>query len=825
LALSTIGEIHTQRCGISRIALARRSGTFASMPLPLRDVAALLVAVVAAIASLVAWSTGTVSLGLQLAVVDGQVHISDVTPDGNAAASGVWPGVRVLDVSTVDGSAVRRGEPLQTEVDTIGYPPGMEFHWGEQVYESIDGHVSLIGPNLRPPIEAVDPASIESLLAGDVSAEVPEPLIYASLDRTLFELELRSSVWVLGFGIALGVALWALLRHGAAGRIGRQHAIAVGCAAAAPFLVLPLLEVGTPVGISAAFVVPGALALIVGLSLAREHPDRSWAHTASVGAAVAAGLAVLLLVRYLTSPTLGPPHDRGGVVLMVAAIAFIPALVASTVAGQTVRHRLGLLSLALVPGAALTLIGPPTNVAMPTLLVGVLVGWQLLPVERAFPDIERRLSGIGGSVQSGTMPSLGPISATTRDVLALGSFVLIVLGAMLGADNTWSVIGGLGLAALVWFSTRQGFLGPAWTDSAVPLAVAVGTPVVLSAFGSLSDNGSDPWVLTAIALAGLPVAHVLAARYPDATVARRLWWASITLVPLGWLVAASMAPDPALIVVGAVSLVPGIPLAFARSADDARGVSARLETMAVAVTPAVAATTLYQVGIVLFGAWLAALVIWKYATIAPLLRFAQRTQLQRDLAVAAAETERARLAADLHDDALQQLTMLVRKLDERGDASAAEAREVADKLRAVVGDLRLPILDDLGAGAALEWLVERVEPLAGGPVKLERSDEARPPATVELAVFRVAQEAITNAIKHGRPPIQIRYDVRSDGRVTLAVDDAGEGIGPDASEEAPRQGHFGLANMQQRAEQIGALLDVRRWPSGGTRVALEWRPE
>jgi two-component system nitrate/nitrite sensor histidine kinase NarX len=89
----------------------------------------------------------------------------------------------------------------------------------------------------------------------------------------------------------------------------------------------------------------------------------------------------------------------------------------------------------------------------------------------------------------------------------------------------------------------------------------------------------------------------------------------------------------------------------------------------------------------------------------------------------------------------------------------------------------------------------------------------------------VAQEALTNAIKHGKPPIAVRYDVRTDGRVTLAVDDAGEGIGADAAESAPAEGHFGLLNMQQRAEQIGALLDVRRWPTGGTRVALEWRPQ
>ena len=226
-------------------------------------------------------------------------------------------------------------------------------------------------------------------------------------------------------------------------------------------------------------------------------------------------------------------------------------------------------------------------------------------------------------------------------------------------------------------------------------------------------------------------------------------------------------------------------------------------------------------------AWFIAIVVWRRFTLAPLIGLAQRTQLQRDLAVAAAETERARLAADLHDDALQQLTMLVRTLDEGGQKDAAdEAREIATKLRSVVGDLRLPILDDLGAGAALEWLVERVEPLAGGPVKLERTDETRrPPANVELAVFRVAQEALTNAIKHGKPPIAVHYDVRADGRVTLAVDDAGAGIGAEAADEAPRQGHFGLANMQQRAEQIGALLDVRRWPAGGTRVALEWRPQ
>jgi len=57
----------------------------------------------------------------------------------------------------------------------------------------------------------------------------------------------------------------------------------------------------------------------------------------------------------------------------------------------------------------------------------------------------------------------------------------------------------------------------------------------------------------------------------------------------------------------------------------------------------------------------------------------------------------------------------------------------------------------------------------------------------------------------------------------LAID-AGPGILPDAATTAELEGRFGLLNMQQRAEAIGAILDIRRWPGGGTHVAIEWRP-
>ena len=222
--------------------------------------------------------------------------------------------------------------------------------------------------------------------------------------------------------------------------------------------------------------------------------------------------------------------------------------------------------------------------------------------------------------------------------------------------------------------------------------------------------------------------------------------------------------------------------------------------------------------------WLSAIVVAGRFTIRPLFRLAQRATMHRDLVIAAAEAERSRLAADLHDDALQELTLLVRRLDAAGDQEGATlARGVADRLRAICGDLRLPILDDLGVGPALEWLVERVGRVSGVAITLERDDPVRASPDVELTAFRVAQEALSNAVQHGRPPVVVRYRSTPFG-VSLTVDDAGDGIEPRAAERAPREGHFGLLNMAQRAEQIGAILDVRRWPAGGTHVALEWRP-
>ncbi len=203
------------------------------------------------------------------------------------------------------------------------------------------------------------------------------------------------------------------------------------------------------------------------------------------------------------------------------------------------------------------------------------------------------------------------------------------------------------------------------------------------------------------------------------------------------------------LLVAAVTLVP----AGLAALDGGRSTLERMEILAVGMTPAAALTVLPRAYADLWPllAWLALVIIWRRFSIAPLLRVTERTQRQRDHAVAAAEAERARLASDLHARALQELTEIMRRFDEAGDTLGADmARGVAERLRAICWTCGC-LLKTMGAGAALEWLVDRVQPMAGGAVALDRNDTARPPEPVELAVFRVAQG-------HSRTP----YD--TDGR-------------------------------------------------------------
>lgn len=406
-------------------------------------------------------------------------------------------------------------------------------------------------------------------------------------------------------------------------------------------------------------------------------------------------------------------------------------------------------------------------------------------------------------------------------------------------DASFALLPGLAIMfGGVWWLSR-GRAGESLLPLAIPAATAAATPLLLQ---PMVATFSPVVVIVAGVLmvaAMIPLALGLAERI-EATEDRRLNLAAIVVLSVVGISSVvygvtSIETSGSVEVlrwvsIGAIPLIPGLaaagPIDFSglrAVGSSTRRLMQSTEFALAGATPLFALATDRSPYIWPIAAWLGAIALAGRFTVRPLARLATRAQLQRDLIVAATEAERARLAADIHDEALQELTLLVRRLETAGDTEGAElGRTVADRLRAICGDLRLPILDDLGVGPALDWLVLRIERLAGGEVRLERTDGTRPPPEVELAIFRVAQEALANAVKHGRPPIVVRYRATDTG-VSLSIDDAGPGIAADAGAAAEQGGHFGLMNMQQRAEQIGAILDIRRWPSGGTHVALEWR--
>jgi signal transduction histidine kinase len=199
--------------------------------------------------------------------------------------------------------------------------------------------------------------------------------------------------------------------------------------------------------------------------------------------------------------------------------------------------------------------------------------------------------------------------------------------------------------------------------------------------------------------------------------------------------------------------------------------------------------------------------------------------MRREAALVANEVERRRLAADIHDGPLQDVLLLARRFDDAGDPEgAAFARSIATDLRELSGGLHLPILDDLGVGPSLEWLAGRVRRATSLDVRAEVAVTARPPTPVELAAFRIAQEAVANAVRHGAPPIVVRCRTAA-ASLSMTVTDAGHAATPTPADTGSGPGRLGLSTMRQRAEGIGAELAWSRAAGGGTVVSLEWRGE
>ena len=193
-------------------------------------------------------------------------------------------------------------------------------------------------------------------------------------------------------------------------------------------------------------------------------------------------------------------------------------------------------------------------------------------------------------------------------------------------------------------------------------------------------------------------------------------------------------------------------------------------------------------------------------------------------ALAAQEGERLRIARELHDEVGQKLTAVMLQLDTlsqlRGELALGEARdgvrESLEEVRFIARRLRPEALDHLGLRSALAALTNSFRDAAG--VEIERRiDPALPTldAEAELVVYRVAQEALTNVVRHaGRAEARLSLSAGR-GVVELEIVDSGRGFAPDRVPEGA-----GIRGMRERALLVAAELEVVSAPGVGTTVRL-----
>ena len=197
----------------------------------------------------------------------------------------------------------------------------------------------------------------------------------------------------------------------------------------------------------------------------------------------------------------------------------------------------------------------------------------------------------------------------------------------------------------------------------------------------------------------------------------------------------------------------------------------------------------------------------------------------------AQEEERLRLARELHDEtiqsviALKQRVQLAEKLikDQKGRQSLQEleslAEQTVDNLRRIIRALRPIYLEDLGLVTALEMLARETKTL---PVEFYRTgQEQRLKSEVELALYRIAQEALSNVIRHAQAS-QATLNINfSEQEIKMEINDDGVGfiISKSPTDFAPN-GHFGLLGMRERSELIGGRLEVQSEAGAGTRLSI-----
>ena len=202
-------------------------------------------------------------------------------------------------------------------------------------------------------------------------------------------------------------------------------------------------------------------------------------------------------------------------------------------------------------------------------------------------------------------------------------------------------------------------------------------------------------------------------------------------------------------------------------------------------------------------------------------------------------SERRTIARELHDEMGQQLAavrinlqVMIEQESRATDADAAArlarlqdslamVQQLIAQVRSRALDLHPAVLDDLGLAAALQWLCERQQQRLGLEVSLSGDDAigALPPL-VELACFRIAQEAINNAARHsGTDRIELRLALDGDW-LHLQVRDNGQGFDAEDMANLKRGHSLGLVSMRERAEQLGGRFEIQSHPGQGTTIVV-----
>jgi signal transduction histidine kinase len=210
----------------------------------------------------------------------------------------------------------------------------------------------------------------------------------------------------------------------------------------------------------------------------------------------------------------------------------------------------------------------------------------------------------------------------------------------------------------------------------------------------------------------------------------------------------------------------------------------------------------------------------------------QRARLLRTV-ITAQEDERKRIARELHDETTQTLAVLVMGLESaqaalrsggpapRLDEVKALAVHILEEIHRLILDLRPSVLDDLGLYSAVRWYAERYLGERGISLRCELgpAPPTRLPPEVEIAVFRICQEAINNILRHARAESVLIQLEAEGGELRIEIEDDGKGFdagGPGPSDRP----HYGLLGIRERAELLGGSASIESASGQGTRVVV-----